>query len=341
MTFDIDGYLSTGMVLADLGEKELIRQIVVPLFNPTGDQWGVGDDCALVDLPPGESLLISTDRVPSDLTAFRLGLLDYRGLGGYLARLNLSDIAASGGTPRGLLLNLGLPSTLPVRHFVALLLGAHEIARAHEIEIIGGDLSDAPEVSISATAVGSVKRSRALSRQTARVGDLVFISRPLGLTPAAFEYYRSKDRLLTSLSEAEVLALNQQFSDSAPMFSLAAALSSSGICTSCMDNTDGIGQSLSEIAERSNVAIVVDRQKLVFPEVVRKIADGAERDLVRLAFAGGADFSLVGTVSVGSEKSCPPEISIVGRVVPGQGVHLVQEKGLEPLAIEGWNYYRR
>ncbi len=97
-------------MISDVGEKSLIHDFIKPFFNADDDPHGVGDDCAM--LVVGDTVvLFSTDRVPVDLTAFKLGILDYRGLGGYLARLNLSDIAACGGRPAGLLLNLGLPNS--------------------------------------------------------------------------------------------------------------------------------------------------------------------------------------------------------------------------------------
>src|SRR4051794_35339442 len=97
-----------GLRISEIGEKRLISEFVHPLFNANDDPSGVGDDCAMLEAET-DVFLFSTDRVPADLIAFRLGILDYEGLGKYLAYLNISDIAACGGRPVGLLLNLGLP----------------------------------------------------------------------------------------------------------------------------------------------------------------------------------------------------------------------------------------
>lgn len=62
--------------ISDIGEKSLIRDFIKPFFNASDDPSGVGDDCAMVTF--GEEVaLLSTDRVPSDLTAFKLGILDF------------------------------------------------------------------------------------------------------------------------------------------------------------------------------------------------------------------------------------------------------------------------
>jgi thiamine-monophosphate kinase len=335
-------FMHTDLTLAAMGEKEVIRRIIRPLFNPNKDQWSVGDDCALIDVQDGMAILVSTDRVPADLTSFRLGILDHRGLGRYLARLNLSDIAASGGTPRGLLLNLGLPSNYLVRDLLAMLLGALDVAEQHGCGVIGGDLSDSRELSISATAIGQVERSRALSRQTAKRGDLVFTSRPIGLTPAAFHYHRHRSRLEGSVSPSVVHVLNGQFLEVGPMFDLAAILVASGQCSSCMDNTDGIGQSLSEIAENSGVSIVVNAAELQLPKIVQDLATESGQDEVRFALGAGADFSLVGTISESALRglqAVAEEVAVIGRVEAGTGVHLRVGSQLAPLVVEGWNYY--
>ena len=89
--------------ISEYGEKALIEKFIKPLFNPNNDLFGIGDDCAMIEDKADEITLLSTDRVPADLISFKLGLIDYFGLGNYLAQLNISDIVAFGGKPVGLL----------------------------------------------------------------------------------------------------------------------------------------------------------------------------------------------------------------------------------------------
>src|ERR1035438_1065322 len=149
-------------LLSDVGEKALIRDFIKPLFNSSDDPAGVGDDCAMV--PFGDEVaLLSTDRVPSDLTAFKLGILDFFGLGDYLARLNLSDIAACGGTAVGLLLNLGLPSDIGYDDVLSLCRGFGSCAEKHGATVLGGDITSACELSISATSIGRALQMNVLT----------------------------------------------------------------------------------------------------------------------------------------------------------------------------------
>jgi len=333
--------IASRLRLSEVGEKALIREFIKPFFNLADDPAGVGDDCAMVAFGD-EVALLSTDRVPSDLTAFRLGILDHRGLGDYLARLNLSDIAACGGHAVGLLLNLGLPPDIAYEDVQALCRGFESCAARHGAAVLGGDITSACELSISATSIGKAVRARVLTRRGARSGDSVFISRPLGLTPAAFQVFLGG--LENQLpSEAKAL-LRGQFTDMEPMLALGEALGASGRCGACMDNTDGIGQSLSELSEASKVAFVIQKSALNIPAVVELVSREAATDPLNIVFNGGADFSLVGTLSgewtneaASKEFGCPLEV--IGRVEQGSGVW-IDDGERKPLTFRGWNYFQ-
>jgi len=186
-------------------------------------------------------ILLSTDRVPADLTAFRSGVLDYYGLGRYLAVLNISDIAACGGTPKALLLNLGLPDATLWNDFKAFCGGVREIAEKFGCPVVGGDLSSSSELSVSATVVGFAGAQQVLTRRAAAPGDSIFISRPAGLTCAALRVLRDLggDHAFVAADDWE--SLTGQFTRLEPMVEFGKQLASSGMCSSCMDNTDGIG----------------------------------------------------------------------------------------------------
>src|SRR6266508_6314969 len=109
------------LTIGDIGEKELIRTLITPLLNPEANRDLPGDDCGIAWVANGIPICISTDRVPWDLIAFRIGLIDINRLGYYLAVLNLSDIAAMGAIALGVVLNLGLPPSSPIDDLRALL----------------------------------------------------------------------------------------------------------------------------------------------------------------------------------------------------------------------------
>jgi len=328
-------------LLSEVGEKALIRDFIKPFFNSADDPAGVGDDCAMVAFGD-EVVLLSTDRVPSDLTAFKLGILDYHGLGDYLARLNLSDIAACGGRAVGLLLNLGLPNDIAFDDVQTLCRAFGACAERHGATVLGGDITSACELSISATAIGRIARERVLTRRGAKPGDSIFISRPLGLSPAAFHAFLN--RLESQLSADSLTLLRRQFTGMEPMLSLGQSLGASGQCGACMDNTDGIGQSLSELSEASKCAFVVCSSALQIPSVVENVSRIIGVRPFDFIFNGGADFSLVGTIrgEWSSERATAHfghTLEVIGRVEPGQGVWL-EDGQRRPLVFSGWNYFR-
>lgn len=323
--------------LFEVGEKRLISEVVAPLFNSSRDPRGVGDDCAVIEVPPGHDLVTSTDRVPADLTAFRAGVLDYRGLGDYLGRLNLSDLAACGAEPLGLLFNAGLPSSMSCRAFEDVCFGLRDAAARAGCGVVGGDISLSGELSLSATSFGAVRKARSIHRSGARVGDSVIATRPLGLTPAAFATVVSDDPVLP-LSEPDEALLRLQFTGLEPMLYTGAALSSAG-ATSLMDNTDGLGQTLHELALASGKSFVLDQSLLRPPELVRRVAAAAGVDVVQFALGAGADFSLVGTIPSGCLAKLPPEVFSIGHVEEGAGVWLARGPRREPLEAQGWNYF--
>jgi len=327
-------------MLSDVGEKALIRNFIKPFFNAADDPSGVGDDCAMVTFGD-EVALFSTDRVPSDLTAFRLGILDHHGLGDYLARLNLSDIAACGGRAIGLLLNLGLPNDIAYDEVLALCRGFGSRAEKHGAIVLGGDITNASELSIGATSIGKARYGRVLTRRAALPGDSIFISRPLGLTPAAFHVYLGK--LENQLSSASLALLRRQFTDLEPMLSLGQALADSGLCGACMDNTDGFGQSLAELSEASKCSFVINKSALRISDVVEEVGRMISLSPLDFVFDGGADFSLVGTIrgewsGEDASKRFMHPIEIIGQVESGEGVWL-NDGERNALSFHGWNYF--
>src|SRR5262249_37077632 len=134
-----------------------------------------GDDCARL----GHGFVATTDTCPTPLVA-SLGLTDPFYTGWLLATINLSDLAAAGARPKGLLVNYTLPPDTPVRDFERLLDGADECAAAHGTRVLGGDIRDGTPAHLSATAVGRCpvrlpRGRRALSRRGARAGDQLLL----------------------------------------------------------------------------------------------------------------------------------------------------------------------
>lgn len=329
--------------VADLGEKTLIAELIRPFFDSGHENKMLGHDSAVLTVLPDHQIVLSTDRIPADLIAFKTGLIDCIGLGRYLATLNYSDIAATGADAVGLLLNLGLPSSMLVNDLAALLRGVREISDAVGARVVGGDITSSAELSISATSIGIVPSGLAFRRSGARVGDAVFASKPLGLTPTAFEYF-CKVKRYQPLPELES-TLARQFRDVFPELELARQLRNHNLCSACIDNTDGLAQSFAHISEESGVAIILEAEKLVLQPETNAIARISGIGPLDLAFGPGADFSLVGTLRSTELKNQALLASLgvtqIGFVECGHGVFLQTGDARDQITVRGWDYFVR
>lgn len=276
----------TNTLLNDLGERRLIAEILTQRYGSNVSRFG--DDAASIELPPpGNHLMVSTDPCPPPMSR-ALGFDDYFYDGWLLATINLSDLAAAGAKPLALLTSLQLPADMPLSAFERLLDGIDACASSHGAQVVGGNLKEAKVVDLSAVALG-VCDSAPLSRSGAGPGDAVVILGDLG------EFWAATLSLKAGLrdkSPADPLLRNLLRPQAKT--SCGVELRQRGLLTSCMDNSDGLQPSLRQLAEASNVAIHIDRDRFSFTKEVREAATGLDVDPFRLALGWG-DWQLIAT----------------------------------------------
>ncbi len=159
-----------------LGEFELIRAYFERSAGPRRALLGIGDDCALIQPAPGQSLAISTDMLVEGRHFF--ADVDPAALGHKALAVNLSDLAAMGARPLGFTLAMALPQA-DERWLAAFSGGLFALADAHDCELIGGDTTRGP-LNLCITVFGEVPPDAALRRDGARVGDDLWVSGTLG-----------------------------------------------------------------------------------------------------------------------------------------------------------------
>ena len=133
-------------IVSDWGEKRIIREIIGPICNSPAIEIEVGDDAAVLNFPAGQQIVISCDKIPEDLLALQLGLMDPFSHGRYLATVNLSDIAAMGGQPLGLLCTLAIPDTFELEYLRAFVEGFAAGGAEWSTPVVGGDTGWASSV---------------------------------------------------------------------------------------------------------------------------------------------------------------------------------------------------
>ena len=337
------------MTLREMGEKRLISEIIIPLLNPFGNLELAGDDCAIINIGNNRSISLSTDRVPSDLVSFSFGLINHYELGYYLAILNISDILSSGAKPVGLLLNLAFPACFHVDNLEEIIAGAKQACETFNCQIYGGDLSDAKEMNLVATSIGIAKTNELLYRKGCSENDLVYCSDYIGITATAFSYFLEAKKFGMELSDSEEKILISVFKFPQMCVELSRQLASlkPNHMITCMDNTDGIYQSLHEIGLLNRVGILLDVDSIPIHPISYKVAEFLEIDVFDLIFNAGADFKLIGTIAKTIENNDLSRLSdnglrIIGKVDtslrPGT-VKLVTDNEAKEITALGWNYY--
>lgn len=276
----------------------------------------IGDDAALVSVN-GAALLVAVDVLVEGVD-FRLGLGEPADLGWKALAVNVSDVAAMGGTP--------------VSAVVALVLGEHgeafwegvydglaAAADAYEVTVAGGDVSSGPAAAISVTMLGE-PAARVVWRSGAQPGDMVFVSGPLGGAAAglaALEGRRPRDP-----------SLETAFLRPRPSVARAGEAVRAG-ATAMIDVSDGLSTDALHIARASNVGLVIEVDRIPLAEGVTDSS---------LALSGGEDFVLCFTLA--PSAPAPAWAVPVGECLPpDQGCRLVHADGSSSaLEATGWDH---
>ncbi|MHC1756127.1 MAG: thiamine-phosphate kinase [Methanosarcina sp.] len=279
--------------VSSVGERALISRLSEIFNAPEGKDKGqegilIGagsDDCAVLDLKGEDCLVVTTDMLhrttdfPAEMTPWQMGWMS--------AAVNLSDIAAMGAEPTGLLMAIGMPADTEIVFIEELAKGIQACAEFCGTAVIGGDLDTHAELTITGTALGRVKKSQLLLRKGAKPGDLVCVTGYTGSAGAALKAVQSK----LSVSETVLRALFEPV----PRTREARKLAESGAVTSMMDTSDGLAMSLYDLARQSKVGFRIREEALPILPEVREFASGPE-ELLEFALYTGGDFELIFTV---------------------------------------------
>lgn len=242
---------------------------------------GIGDDCALLAPTPGMHLAISTDMLIEGRHFFPD--VDPKKLGHKALAVNLSDLAAMGAEPRAFTLGLSMPDASHA-WLSAFSEGMFQLAGKYGCELIGGDTTRGPNVSICITVFGDVPPSLALRRDAAAPGDDIWISGTLGNARAGLGL-RLGEWSVDDPAETGLLldALEQP----EPRVELGLALR--GIAHAALDLSDGLAGDLMHILKRSNVRANVNMDLVPRSAVVAALPHAAQ---AQCTLAGGDDYEL-------------------------------------------------
>ncbi len=325
------------MKLAEAGELSLLEKIRKKFSRKFPDIiCGIGDDSAVVR-PQRKNMLLTTDMMVEGIhfdlrwtTPFQLGFK--------LISVNVSDIYAMGGQPRFALINFAAPGNADVDMFKGVFDGIEHACRLYDIAVIGGDVSSAEKLVLSASMVGYA--SRILTRGGARKGDCIYVSGALGDAACGLKLMKRLGRPV-EIERRKKADFGLEWRVVYPLISrhlMPRAVDPekiAGRASAMMDISDGLLIDLSRLCRESGIGAVVDLQSLPISKELRAAAAHLKISPIELVMGGGEDYQLLFTAS----EEAHIDAVCIG-TMGGRGLRAIDEGGkTRNLEIRGYQHF--
>ncbi len=289
------------MLIKNIGEFGLIDRIKKLIKTDASVVKGPGDDCAVIKFSKDKYMLFTCDMIVEgvDFTAKERPYL----VGRKAIAVSISDIAACAGLPRYCLVSLGVPKNSSLEFIDKLIKGMFHFARKYGINIVGGDISRARQLTINVSMLGIVEKKNLILRSGAKIGDIIFVTGKLG---------------------GSILGKHLSFT---PRIKEARFLVKNFRVNSMIDISDGLTQDLGHILEESLKGAIIYEDLIPISKQARNLHD---------ALYWGEDFELLFTVSAYEAKKLYRKkltgFKPIGEIVDKKyGLRLVDERGKEKI----------
>ncbi len=298
------------MLIKRVGEFGLIDRLKKTIKTDASVVTGIGDDCAVIDYNAREYLLLTADMIVEKVD-FTLQDEPYW-IGHKALAVSLSDIAACGGLPRYALVSLGVPARTRLRFIDEVYRGMRRLAQRFGVNIVGGDMSRAPAVTIDVSLAGFVEKKMLLLRNGAVAGDQILVSGKLGGALKSGRHLK----FIPKIKEARFLAKNFKIN-------------------AMIDISDGLLQDLSHVVKASKVGALIYERLLPLHK---------DAGTVQAAVSSGEDFELLFTMPARGARRLTAhtgDFRIIGEVVRKENVfHLVDRQGVgRKAAAAGYRHF--
>ncbi len=327
------------------GETGLIERIRATYAGATGGSLalGIGDDAAVLDVPAGLQVVVTTDLLVEGIH-FRRDWSDLYSIGWKAAAVNLSDLAAMGADPTFTFVSLALPPDETVESVERLYDGLGDCLSRYGSKLAGGDTNRTLSgLTLNITQMGTVPSGQALRRTGAKAGDILMVTGTLGGSAAGLALLQQH-----GAARAEKLgrSLVQAHRRPQPRIVAARVLRETGLVHCCMDLSDSLAADLPKLCAASEVGARVDVSKLPLPVDLIAAEAGMGQPAWQLALSGGEDYELLLSVApadapavAAAVAAAGTSLSSIGEVVRA-GLHFVDADGNDLTAEgSGWNHF--
>ena len=325
--------------ISDIGEKGLIKRILSKTeksnFNSAFlDNFSfksLSDDAALINL--GEQYLVATSDMLFKSTHFPDDM-NYNQIGKKAVTVNVSDLAAMGAKPIGIIISMGLPRDMLLDEFEELLKGILDMCSKYDMKLIGGDTNESQELTLCGTCLGIVQKENVLMKEGARPGDIIAVTGPVGLAAAGFEILFNKNKFKDLNPNYKDHLLNHALNPKARV-SEGILLAKSGLITSATDITDGLVSEIDELITANNyrIGMTLNEEMLPIPEEILEVADKTRKDPLEFALYYGEDFELLLTVKKEGFKQIEEKVNLhkIGKVTSSGKIEILHKEGTKSI----------
>lgn len=302
------------MTKDDLTEREIVRVLKRQFDSQPRLPLGFEDDVAAFQLSPRTQIVLKTDMLVGSTDVPPGMTLEQAAKKAVVS--TVSDFAAKGVQPKGLLISLGLVPPVRLSTVNRIVSGLKKSARQYHIRIIGGDTSETDDLIIDCIGFGFAETGRILRRDGAKLGDIVAVTGDFGRTAAGLRILLGKKwprpRRFSKL-------ISSVLNPSARL-ETGLKLAQTGSVHSSIDSSDGLAWSLHEIARLSRVNIVLET--IPVASDVKVFARGHGLVPEELALFGGEEYELVLTIKktqFTKLRRALPSLQKIGYVTRGSG----------------------
>lgn len=317
-----------------LAEKALIARLRGQAKKGRGVVTGIGDDCAVLRVPPDHEALVTTD-FSLEGVHFRREWHPAESVGHRCLARGLSDIAAMGGEPIATFVSLALPRDLPQSWVNGFSKGLLKLAESFGVTLAGGDTAQSPgDILADVMVFGSAPKGKAILRSKANVGDGIYVSGELGGSAATLAQMMGSSKHKLNPNH-----FAQHFYPQ-PQLALGRILRERGLASTMIDISDSLSTDLIHICEESGVGAEI------LAEAIPRAAIGKHSHEVDLQFAlhGGEDYELLFTAPHDhhiSSRLAGVAITQIGQITQSKKIFLKNSNGSKSrLKAQGWEHFK-
>jgi len=336
--------------ISELGEFGLIDRLTGDIkTHQASTVKGVGDDAAVIDGGSGYILVtkdLLLENIHFDLTYYPLKHLGYKAI-----TVNLSDIYAMNGTPRQVIVGIGLSNRFPLEAVEELYRGMKLACDKYKVDLVGGDTTSSRQgLMLSVTAIGDVEKEKVVYRGTAEEKELVCVSGDLGAAYAGLlilerekAEFTANPNMQPDLEGFDYILQRQLKPEARP--DIIKMLDNLKIMpTAMIDISDGLASEIKHICKQSNLGCTVYEDKIPIDEQTYDTARSFNMDPTMYALNGGEDYELLFTIKQDDYEKIKSinDVSVIGYMTEkNAGINLITKSGpVVEIKAQGWDHMK-